>query len=100
MLSRISTVLDRCGLRGNHVAAEYAGRLMRKVYGIAKAAGISLSQSIVDAVAAYTIHKLGIKTYNEASLDLKPKDIALLKAILSFETELKRIKKTYRERRR
>jgi len=70
------------------------------VYGIVRAAGISLNQSMADAVAAYTIHRLGIKAYDKDSLDLKPRDLAILKAILSFEEELKHIKETYKEKRK
>jgi len=67
------------------------------VYGIARATGIRINQSIADAIAAYIIYRLGIKTSDKSSLDLKPKDIAILKAIPSFEMELKRIKKTHRQ---
>ena len=67
------------------------------MYGIARATGIRINQSIADAIAAYIIYRLGIKTSDKSSLDLKPKDIAILKAIPSFEMELKRIKKTHRQ---
>ncbi|MEM2512709.1 MAG: hypothetical protein QXU81_00090 [Candidatus Bathyarchaeia archaeon] len=88
LLTRISILLDRNGLRNNHVVADYAGRVMRKLYSMSKAIGVRLPISMADAVVAYTFHKFKIKNYNITSLNLRIKDLAFIKWYIQLTKEL------------
>lgn len=90
LLARISTILDKNGLRGNCVVADHAGRVMRRIYALAQLAGIHLHTSIADAVATYAFHKHKIRNYDMRSLKLTPKDMALVKWYVKLEKDAER----------
>lgn len=95
LLARVSFLLDKFGLRGNHVAAEHAGRLMRRAYFMAQQMGIRLSPSIADAVVAYTLYIFKVKRYEPKMLNLRKKDITLIKWYIKMEKEARQMRQQY-----
>ncbi len=85
-------ITDKFDLRGNHVVAEHAGQLMRRIHLMAQWCDICLSPSIADAVVAYTLRIFNIRNYDPKMLKIREKDIRL---ILACDRMKKIIIKTY-----
>ena len=61
VLERLSRILDQAGLRGDPVAADYVGRLARKITAFSKHLGLRgmSGRRLADAIAYYALNQLG-----------------------------------------
>ncbi|MEM1590313.1 MAG: TFIIB-type zinc ribbon-containing protein [Candidatus Bathyarchaeia archaeon] len=91
ILARVSFLLDKFGMRGNHIVAEYAGRLSRKLCLIARMLGVRLPRSIADAIVVYTLRKYGIKNYETSGLNLKSRDMTFIAWYVTITEKMKKI---------
>jgi len=76
VLTRISVLLDKFGMRDNHEIANYTGNLARKIVAFAITAQLHISTRIADAIVKHAIQKFQLKiSCDEKTLNFKDEDL-------------------------
>ncbi|MDW8022958.1 MAG: TFIIB-type zinc ribbon-containing protein [Nitrososphaerota archaeon] len=66
ILTRVSLLLDKFGMRGNHEIADYMGNLARKIVAFCLIAQLRISTRLADAIVKHALEKLQTKAPSEA----------------------------------
>ncbi|MGB9779117.1 MAG: TFIIB-type zinc ribbon-containing protein [Candidatus Bathyarchaeales archaeon] len=76
ILTRISLLLDKFGMRSNHEIADYTGNLARRIVAFCLTAKLQISTRLADAIVKHALQKLQIKVPNEAeTLNCKDEEL-------------------------
>jgi len=75
MLTRISILLDKFGMRGNHEIADCTGSLARKIVAFCLTAQLQISTKLADAIVKHVLKKLQIKVPEEQTLNYKEEEL-------------------------
>jgi len=89
MLERLSQILDQAGLRGDPVAADYMGRLARKITAFSRHVGLKLmnGRRLADAIAYYALNRMGKKP--PENLEYKPYELLYVHLFVEMEAWIK-----------
>ncbi|MEM3698017.1 MAG: TFIIB-type zinc ribbon-containing protein [Candidatus Bathyarchaeia archaeon] len=66
ILTRISLLLDKFRMRGNHEIADYTGNIARKIVAFCLTAQLQIPTRLADAIVKHALQKLQIKIPSEA----------------------------------